>query len=312
MPSPRGFTLVEMLLVILLLGSLALVATVFVDNANEQFRFEQTKSALEQIRHAIIGNSVRSLNGQPDISGFVVDMGRLPANLSELLEPGTQAAWQSDMLSLEDGSISGVALDVQLSGGWRGPYVDVLPASNGAGRTFRDGWGNIDPVDADDALNFGWRYSSLSGVISMQSYGADGAPGAIDPENSYQQDYPATGQNLVDLHDYQLAAGLMVKFSQSPVPGTALFIRLYRMRDGILNGDIESDSFTTLSGVKAYPTAFPADAYPIGTYAAVMLCDDMNQRVFDGDCSGNSLHTFPYYFTLAPRAQLPAIKWNIQ
>jgi hypothetical protein len=40
---------------------------------------------MEQIRYAIIGDSSRSLNGSPTISGFIADTGRLPASIENLM-----------------------------------------------------------------------------------------------------------------------------------------------------------------------------------------------------------------------------------
>ncbi len=308
----KGFTLVELLLVILILSSLALVTTFLVDNMNEQFRFDQTKSRLEQIRRAIIGDSSRTLNGQTEVSGFVADMGRLPASLSELVELGLQNPWQMATSSLNDGSLSAVTLSIQLPGGWRGSYIDVLPSSDlSSVRAVRDGWGNADADEMEDAKNFGWAYfADLSGVVA-QSNGSDGEPGFTDPENHYQKDYPADGQLLVTLHDYSLSLdGLAIEFSHAPAAPVNLKLRLYRMNDGLMTGDIESNYFSADAG-NVYQVTFPNNPYEIGTYAAVVICDDVNERVFDGDCNGNSLNTRPYYFTLVPRAQLPTIQWNI-
>jgi hypothetical protein len=62
------------------------LASDFVINETNQQRFETTKQRMEQIRYAIIGDSSRSLNGQPTISGFIADTGRLPASIQNLME----------------------------------------------------------------------------------------------------------------------------------------------------------------------------------------------------------------------------------
>ena len=95
----HGFTLLELLVVVSLLGLLSLTAVAIFDNAGDQDRFEATRSRLASIRTAIIGDTSRTLNGEPILSGYVADMGRLPSNIAELLiEADTtlgvsQAAW---------------------------------------------------------------------------------------------------------------------------------------------------------------------------------------------------------------------------
>ncbi|HSF71401.1 MAG TPA: prepilin-type N-terminal cleavage/methylation domain-containing protein, partial [Methylotenera sp.] len=161
--SQLGFTLVELLLVILVLSSLALATTFLVDGLNEQTRFDDTKTRLQLIRQAIVGDTSRTLNGQPEMRGFVADMGRLPLNINELLEIGGQPAWGLSAVTASD--ISPV-VTISLNAGWRGPYLDTLPDSSDGERRFRDGWGNGDLSD----VNFGWQYTAddLSGV-SVQS-----------------------------------------------------------------------------------------------------------------------------------------------
>ncbi len=41
---------------------------------------------VENIHKAIVGDPNRSIAGQPDIFGFVMDMGQMPNNLHKLLE----------------------------------------------------------------------------------------------------------------------------------------------------------------------------------------------------------------------------------
>jgi hypothetical protein len=239
-------------------------------------------------------------------------MGRLPASISELVELGSQTAWNEQMLSFPDSSLSGATLEIRLHGGWRGPYLETLPERSGR-RAFRDGWGNADISGAED--DFGWIFEAPDDALFVQSLGLDGEAGAIDPDNDYQHDYPPTGRNLVEKNDYMLTLNhLKVELSQAPA-GTPqnLYVRLFRMMDGSLSGVSvpESDFFPTVSGVRTYHADFAGEALPFGQYAAVVLCYPDETKVFDGQCSdGNSLNTHPFYFNLAPRRQLPTILWN--
>lgn len=313
--TPRGFTLVELLLVILVLSSLALATTFLVDGLNEQSRFDDTKTRLQQIRQAIIGDSSRTLNGQPEVRGFVADMGRLPLNIKELLEIGDQSAWGLSAVTASD--ISPV-VTISLSSGWRGPYLDTLPDSNDGERRFRDGWGNGDLSD----VNFGWQYSAvdLSGV-SVQSLGANGIAD-VTPETEYDADYPATGVGLLGLNDYSVSlSSVSVQLDQpitvapvNPITSSpaSLLLRLYRINDGVIEDPpLESNPVTAVVGQQAlfFSVTEGAQHY-MGNYAALLLCD--NLAIYDGDCAAPHNNTQPYYFRLIPRAQLPIIPWNIQ
>ena len=88
----RGFTLLELLVVIGLLGVVGIAATtLIIDDKEIQFQ-DATEKRWNQIRYAIIGDTSRTLNNEPMVSGYVADMGRLPANLQELTTQGAQPA----------------------------------------------------------------------------------------------------------------------------------------------------------------------------------------------------------------------------
>ncbi len=82
----RGFTLVELTVVLLLITLLASVAVRETAELGFQTRYEQTKERLEMIKQAILGNPKLVINGQQAVSGFVADMGRLPMSVRELID----------------------------------------------------------------------------------------------------------------------------------------------------------------------------------------------------------------------------------
>ncbi len=307
--TQQGFTLVELLLVILVLSSLALATTFLVDGIGNQSRFDETKTRLQQIRQAIIGDTRRTLNGQPELRGYVADMGRLPVDLTELIEIGGQDAWGLSAVIASDLS---PVVTISLNAGWRGPYLDTLPDSDGT-RRFRDGWGNGDL----SSVNYGWSFGvDISGVsgITVQSYGADGLSGVTTPGAVFEEDYPATG-NLIEPNDYVVSlANINVQLDQpiTVAPSEDLVLRLYRIVDGAIEDPaLESAAIAAAVGQQTL-TFNVTDGLPhyMGNYAAVLICD--NSVIYDGDCAAPHINTQPYYFTLIPRAQLPTIPWNIQ
>jgi type II secretory pathway pseudopilin PulG len=312
-----GFTLVELLLILFILGSLALLTTAIVDGVDEQSRFDQTKSRLEQIRRAVIGDTSRTLNGQPDLRGFVVDMGRLPANLAELVSQGGMPVW-----GLSSVEVSPVT--IELPGGWRGPYLETSPSFSGTPK-FRDGWNNVG--GADDEVKFGWIFKlrdkdgnettdlDEAVVLQVRSHGSDGISGVeVDAENPYASNFPASSQNLIEKNDVFIKIDkLRIEFSkQVSIASSDLKLGFYfwDYTDGSVLS-VPSEVFSAdLSAVSAEAEFLPDQVFPAGNYAAVILCNDGS--VYDGDCVSPHLNITPYYFTLVPRSQLPVIRWNIQ
>ena len=85
-PRQQGFTLIEVLAVMLVLVA---IATITVESSKDfvfQNRYQVTQDRYDKIKQAIIGNPNQVVNGQPNISGFVADMGRLPNCLRELID----------------------------------------------------------------------------------------------------------------------------------------------------------------------------------------------------------------------------------
>jgi len=140
-----GFTLIEIILVIVLLGLLAAVAANVVTNAASQARFDETRKEMDSLKLAIIGNPELVNEGIRTDFGFVGDIGRLPSTLDELVSQGALPAWNS-----------GTGM------GWHGPYVKGNFQEN-PNDYKQDAWGN------------GYAYNNATGVIT--SLGADGAAG---------------------------------------------------------------------------------------------------------------------------------------
>jgi general secretion pathway protein G len=129
-PDQRGFTLVELLVVLAILGLLVAVATPQVLKYLARARVETAKIEMRSIATAL------------DL--YLVDVGRYPSQQEGLqalvANPGGLASWQGPYLK---SGASGVPLDP-----WRHPYQYSIPGQSGDYDLFSMGPDNNSPVSA--------------------------------------------------------------------------------------------------------------------------------------------------------------------
>ncbi len=130
----RGFTLMELLVVLLIIGVLSTVALRTIDATRDRSLFDQTAREMRQIVQSITGNADLVYDGRRTDFGFYGDLGRLPSELRELVD------------------------NVNNEPNWRGPYLrrDMLGDSLGF---LRDAWGEL------------YSYNSATGTISSLGNG---------------------------------------------------------------------------------------------------------------------------------------------
>ncbi len=163
----NAFTLIELVMVILLLGVLASVMVYFVGVEGDATRFDETKSRMDTIRNAILGDTTVDKEGHRQHFGYHGDWGSLPGSLSKLVTSQTP-----------DRAIDST---YGIGGGWRGPYLDL--AFVGSQPITKDLWGRD------------FVYSSGSSPPSLVSYGAD----AIAGGSVYNQDLTLTFESVFRL-----------------------------------------------------------------------------------------------------------------
>lgn len=117
----RGFTLIEIVIIIVTLGILAAVAVPRFVDLTENSKVNATKQELMSLKRAIIGNPDVVAGGEYVDRGFEGDVGFVPSQLSDLVAKPDSVSPYNPLNRL----------------GWNGPYMD----SAGGDYTL-DAWGN--------------------------------------------------------------------------------------------------------------------------------------------------------------------------
>jgi prepilin-type N-terminal cleavage/methylation domain-containing protein len=124
----RGFTLVEMLVVLVIIGVMGTVAVGLYNNQEDDGR-EKTLAIMDTIKMAILGDDAAPLVLGVAVSGYVQDMGELPP-LNKDRQP--EALWHRGGRPLRRYN-----KEARIWVGWNGPYLE--PPESGH---LTDGWGN--------------------------------------------------------------------------------------------------------------------------------------------------------------------------
>ena len=244
----KGFTLIELLVVLAILTSITSIALLSVGNSLNQQRFDDTKRKIKTIKRAILGNPERSINGSPEISGFVSDIGRLPDCLAELLNREISISICDPNLDADDdpstqphvvASAFTYNTTTGLWHGWRGPYINVIADLDGTQR-YRDGWNSQTINNTQDSANFGWKNILQSnGDLVLQSRGLDNTENPSTQAsyitlNVFEKDYPATTASVATDN-----------FATDPLPVIVSQDYQYKNLTNIIINLVNTDSITS-------------------------------------------------------------------
>ena len=252
-PLEQGFTLLELIVVVALLGLITSLATDYAVEQTNQQRYTTTQQRMAQIQYAIAGDASRTLNGQPDISGFYADMGRLPITLSELTEAPIDCDLDTAGVQACPATFS-AALGRTI--GWNGPYIAAAIVA-------ADGWGNP------------WQWNSATGTLS--SLGMDGATGKLTGqvfEDEVSLLIPEAHLQ-VQLSDASAGGGITVKLSNEITGSGSCSNSTYTSKtDCVANGE----TWTLLPVCATLTTIEHGQGIVFASYDAVGTLNKMVHR----------------------------------
>ena len=137
----QGFTLLEMVLVLLIMGMVASLSVAFIDNEDNQLRYQESMSKLTVLHDSVIAE--RRYQDQVLLSGFVIDNGVLPPGIPNLINT-PPAGWipyssiQPQYKIRSSDSYTSLA-EISLNKGYR---IGSLRSGIDSLNNFKDGWGD--------------------------------------------------------------------------------------------------------------------------------------------------------------------------
>jgi len=160
--SHSGWTLIELVMVIAIIGILSAIAIRTLTGTLENARFNSTAKEMNEIVFGIVGNpDLITTFGRTDY-GYVGDTGELPSNLDALFTDNGVCGWDGPYVTVDfEENPDDYKLD-----GWGKPYTFGINASNIL-QVISDSAGTKTIDDTTDLLH---------NTVQVQLYNSDGVP----------------------------------------------------------------------------------------------------------------------------------------
>ena len=134
-----GFTIIELVIVIVILGLISAYAIPKMTDIIDDARTNATKDEMMKIKLAIVGDATAISGGVATSKGFLGDVGRAPNNISELYTQGAIPSWDR---TANNGA----------GAGWNGPYIKDDDFGSG---NYEDAWGTVYNVSTTEIRSAG-------------------------------------------------------------------------------------------------------------------------------------------------------------
>lgn len=232
-----GFTLLELVVVLMILAVLTTLATRVLDQVQDQHRYDASQRGLRDIDIAVLGDAdERAADGTRVMTGFVADMGRLPRavelipngplTLRELWAPLSAPPFDARPATAANGVPDPHQdAEVLVPGGWRGPYFRLPIGAN----ELLDGWGNPynSPIDPNPEHPESSGYARLRGsgdtpissagepIFGVRHLGSDGILDGSTDELKRDQYISFEGRYAAELK-----SSVQVVDEDGPAPGS--------------------------------------------------------------------------------------------
>ncbi|MCK5126182.1 MAG: prepilin-type N-terminal cleavage/methylation domain-containing protein [candidate division Zixibacteria bacterium] len=169
--NKHGFTLIELIIMVVIIGILATIAVQQLGSVAENAQVEETMREMEELSWAIAGNPELKSNFIRSNFGYVGDVGALPPNLDALVtNPGSYATWNGPYIH---NSFQQVSNDFK-NDAWQTEYIysgGVTISSTGSGSN----------IERRIVRSIG---DLIRNTVSGNIYDLDGTPPGSDYEDS--------------------------------------------------------------------------------------------------------------------------------
>lgn len=253
MKRNKGFTLIEVLMSIMLMGILTAVSLSAIEGFSNDAAFEKTYKRMTDIRTALVGDLDTNKQGLREYFGYLGDVGALPNSLQTLSalldQPGNVSSWGFDSTA-------------RIGVGWRGPYLKGTTGVN----WLVDAWGNS------------FTYDPTANPPFLRSLGSDNATGGTGAAADIQVTMP-TSMTTATVHG-------VINRNSVVSNDTATVVLHYPNGTGVMttatdtvaantNGEF---SFSNIPfGLRALFVYVPDSTSPVYTIGPVLLSIDREQ-----------------------------------